>query len=42
LAFKPENFSFLPFFAKKDDAPPYKKIENWSKNKFSSKWWGSL
>jgi len=34
LAFKPEIFLFLPFFAKTDDVTPYKKCDNWPKNKF--------
>jgi len=27
LVFKPENFSFWPFFAKKRDVTPYKKLK---------------
>jgi len=37
LTFKPGNFLFFPFFAKIDDVTPYKKCENWPKNKFSLK-----
>jgi len=36
------NFFIFAIFRNKSDLTPYKKCENWSKNKFSQKLWGLL